>query len=365
MEVAHEAAVHETVRGRLGREALDDLVEDIARQCGAWLIVEQGGRVLSHAPGCGPCPEAAAEALLHRTITPLRRALRWSKQEPRSGTIDGQRVDVVQLSPVFSAWLIGGSSTPHLERLVHVLPEDVPPQHDGYVANLLEPGRHPGAVPLAQLLVVEAVEIPRTAARLASALSGTGTRVHCMGDHVVVALGEDVTASRALLAAGPGTVTASGAARVVEGAADWSVAYRHAARACRMARAGGYQLADAGTPDIAAQLIVEAAATAAVTAATEVDFTQITLLRQYDADNGTHLLGTVEAWCRHGMDTVTAAAALHVHPNTLRYRLRRASEIGGIDLMAPHQLLALQILTACARDRPRALRTAGAAPGSC
>jgi DNA-binding PucR family transcriptional regulator len=30
-----------------------------------------------------------------------------------------------------------------------------------------------------------------------------------------------------------------------------------------------------------------------------------------------------------------AAAALHTHPNTFRYRLRRLTEVGGIDLTDP------------------------------
>lgn len=34
-------------------------------------------------------------------------------------------------------------------------------------------------------------------------------------------------------------------------------------------------------------------------------------------------------------DVRTAAARLHVHPNTLRYRVRRAAEVGGFDLDDP------------------------------
>lgn len=34
-----------------------------------------------------------------------------------------------------------------------------------------------------------------------------------------------------------------------------------------------------------------------------------------------------------------AARLLHVHTNTLRYRLRRAETISGIDLTDPHQCL--------------------------
>ncbi|XVU28333.1 helix-turn-helix domain-containing protein [Actinoplanes sp. CA-054009] len=34
-------------------------------------------------------------------------------------------------------------------------------------------------------------------------------------------------------------------------------------------------------------------------------------------------------------DAVAAAAALHVHPNTFRYRLRRLAEVGDLDLTDP------------------------------
>ncbi|MFD1050894.1 helix-turn-helix domain-containing protein, partial [Kibdelosporangium lantanae] len=34
-------------------------------------------------------------------------------------------------------------------------------------------------------------------------------------------------------------------------------------------------------------------------------------------------------------DVIAAASALHVHPNTFRYRLRRLTEISGLDLTDP------------------------------
>jgi len=34
-----------------------------------------------------------------------------------------------------------------------------------------------------------------------------------------------------------------------------------------------------------------------------------------------------------------AAAELHVHPNTLRYRIRRAEQLTGLDLRSPEQRL--------------------------
>lgn len=48
-----------------------------------------------------------------------------------------------------------------------------------------------------------------------------------------------------------------------------------------------------------------------------------------------HLMEALEAHIRHGLDRKPAAAALHVHPNTFSYRLRRVAELTGIDPTDP------------------------------
>ncbi len=48
-----------------------------------------------------------------------------------------------------------------------------------------------------------------------------------------------------------------------------------------------------------------------------------------------HLLEALEAHLRHGGDRKSAAAELFVHPNTLTYRLRRITEVTGINPMTP------------------------------
>ncbi|MFJ8822140.1 PucR family transcriptional regulator [Streptomyces sp. NPDC102467] len=52
----------------------------------------------------------------------------------------------------------------------------------------------------------------------------------------------------------------------------------------------------------------------------------------YDAAHHTRLVETLGAWLDAFGDVVTASAAVHVHPNTFRYRLRRLAEVGGLDL---------------------------------
>ena len=55
-------------------------------------------------------------------------------------------------------------------------------------------------------------------------------------------------------------------------------------------------------------------------------------LRDYDRTHGSDLVASVRAYLDAFGDVRTAAATMHVHPNTLRYRVRRAQELTGLDL---------------------------------
>lgn len=55
---------------------------------------------------------------------------------------------------------------------------------------------------------------------------------------------------------------------------------------------------------------------------------------RYDAGHGSRLLPSVRTWMERDRRTDEAAAALHIHPNTLSYRLRRFGELTGRDLSA-------------------------------
>ena len=78
-------------------------------------------------------------------------------------------------------------------------------------------------------------------------------------------------------------------------------------------------------------------------------------LLEYDRNKGSAVMGTtLAAWLFAQGDVPAAAATLHVHENTLRYRLRRISEIGQVDLADPdsYLVLALQSRLLGATDRP-------------
>ncbi|NEB79286.1 PucR family transcriptional regulator, partial [Streptomyces sp. SID14478] len=58
-------------------------------------------------------------------------------------------------------------------------------------------------------------------------------------------------------------------------------------------------------------------------------------LRAYDAEHATKLTQTLAAWLDAFGDVISASAAMHVHPNTFRYRLKRLAKVSGLDLATP------------------------------
>jgi hypothetical protein len=66
-------------------------------------------------------------------------------------------------------------------------------------------------------------------------------------------------------------------------------------------------------------------------------------LADYDAEHGTNLVDTLRAWLDAFGDVTAAAAAMFVHANTFRYRLRRLTEVSGIDLADPEQRFAAML----------------------
>jgi DNA-binding PucR family transcriptional regulator len=71
-------------------------------------------------------------------------------------------------------------------------------------------------------------------------------------------------------------------------------------------------------------------------------------LVEYDREHRTDLVGSVVAWLDAMGDVRAAAERLTVHPNTLRYRVRRATAIAGLRLDDPRARLVhhLQLLAA-------------------
>ncbi len=69
----------------------------------------------------------------------------------------------------------------------------------------------------------------------------------------------------------------------------------------------------------------------------------IARLVTYDREHNTNLVETLRAWLDAFGDVIAAAAAVYVHPNTFRYRLRRLAEVGDLDLADPEARFAAML----------------------
>ena len=76
-------------------------------------------------------------------------------------------------------------------------------------------------------------------------------------------------------------------------------------------------------------------------------------LRQAGGHKGT-LIDTLTAYFQQGQSLEAAARALFVHPNTVRYRLRQASDLTGLAATDPRDALTLQLALVLGRQSPRA-----------
>ncbi|OLF15027.1 helix-turn-helix domain-containing protein [Actinophytocola xanthii] len=56
------------------------------------------------------------------------------------------------------------------------------------------------------------------------------------------------------------------------------------------------------------------------------------MLRRHDGENGTQYIPTLRAWLQAQGDPAEAGQLLGVHENTIRYRIRRMSELTTLDL---------------------------------
>ncbi|MCY9787669.1 helix-turn-helix domain-containing protein [Nocardiopsis sp. EMB25] len=70
---------------------------------------------------------------------------------------------------------------------------------------------------------------------------------------------------------------------------------------------------------------------------------RVSRLIEYDRSGGADLVNSLLAYLEAFGDARSAAERLHIHPNTLRYRVRRAAAVSGIDLGDPGERLFTQL----------------------
>jgi sugar diacid utilization regulator len=109
----------------------------------------------------------------------------------------------------------------------------------------------------------------------------------------------------------------------------------------------GEAVAVAALADLRAEILLDGTLRA-LAAAPDLHDPAVERLVTYDAEHGTDLAGSVVAYLDAMGDVRAAADALTVHPNTLRYRLRRAGAVAGLALGDPRARLVhhLQLLIA-------------------
>lgn len=70
---------------------------------------------------------------------------------------------------------------------------------------------------------------------------------------------------------------------------------------------------------------------------------QIEVVEDYDARHATELLQTLDAYLSHVDNPVAAAQSMHIHRNTLLYRVNKVRELTGLDLSDGDTRLAIQL----------------------
>jgi hypothetical protein len=336
-----------------GNGSLSDLADGVASRTGAWIVVERFGAVVTHGHGRRACLADVAAALLAKSTQPLRVATTWTGGGRRMrGTLAGTPLTAVDLGGGGTAWFIDADEDSDVTDdvvalLTAALEADLCPATDPLVESLLHP-RGPARnrpAPSAVLVAFSSTSPTRLLVRAAVAVAaGTAARVHAEGDAVVVATAsEDEARSMidAVRARCAGTV--AGMAIVAEDASDWVTAGRHAFATAAAARRLGLPFAASTSPPIVAELVISEAHEAAAALGRELGSTPLTRLQEYDERSSRSLVATLRTWVATGFDYAATAEAAHVHVNTLRYRIRRASEISGLDLRNPRHVLALQI----------------------
>lgn len=331
------------------------VVDAMAARSGAWVVVECAGRLIAHGPGACVCPPTAAAALVSKRTAGLRRSTTWRRGTGvLRGSLDGVELWAADLGAGVTAWFLGAPPTDAVLRDLALAVHAEPLPDDPGFADLLDarvPVRRRTAPPAVLLALAADAPLPTLCRAVRGAGAVHAARLHVHAGVLLAAVPTPAEAQALATATlGSALEVAVGAATVPPGARDWAAAAAHAFDALAVARSLGRPYADADAPDVALEIVVRRAQAAVRDVVADLPRHPLHRLLEHDARGG-DLVATLAAWCRSGFDVPTTAAELHLHPNTLRYRLRRAREISGIDDTQPRQRLVLQLLLAAEEAR--------------
>jgi DNA-binding PucR family transcriptional regulator len=125
---------------------------------------------------------------------------------------------------------------------------------------------------------------------------------------------------------------------IVPGLGAVPASRREADRILDAMEGGGVANTVAALPDVQAEVLVSEML-GLLSANPDMRDPRLTALVAHDSRHRGQLAESVLAYLNSFGDIRGAAARLHVHPNTLRYRLRRAEQLTGLDLSRPDQRL--------------------------
>ena len=155
----------------------------------------------------------------------------------------------------------------------------------------------------------------------------------------------DRPAPRASLARLPGVL--AGLSRPFPAGGPLAVARREAQWAVTRAAAGGRQSVSYGDDQIGRWLTSDTADLQVL-----VDDVLGTVIR-YDRAHAGDVLPTLRIWLERDRRTDEAARALHIHPNTLLYRVRRFEEISGRSLSSTESLAEVWLALRASATTPK------------
>lgn len=125
---------------------------------------------------------------------------------------------------------------------------------------------------------------------------------------------------------------------LVSGLGDAVESRRESDRVLDAMMGAGLPTSVAALPDIQAEVLISEMLTL-LAAHPEIRDPRLTALVAHDSRHQGRLAESLLAYLNAFGDVREAAAQLHVHRNTLRYRIRRAEELTGLDLSRPDQRL--------------------------
>jgi DNA-binding PucR family transcriptional regulator len=194
--------------------------------------------------------------------------------------------------------------------------------------------------------LVNLISVHTAAYRRSALVSVIGGRVYALlpdlperGETRVLALAKEIVgAARRHLDAPVHAALGGVVPRLFESAASRADADRVLETMAR----GHWQAEVASLADVRAEVLLSEVL-AFLAAQPRIRDPRLTQLVAHDAEHGGILVPSLIAYLDAFGDVRRAAGELNIHPNTVRYRVRRAGEVSGIDLDDPAQRLLTQL----------------------